>query len=140
MASYSRREAITVKTKVAERMMSMISVQEMGAVLEAKLPQLQAALARGLDFAEVEGALPETMAQWTETLLEGLLSFVDARAWFCSPAQATWRPIGDAAEGIPRGAAGLGPRDRSWEAMLDNLTRQLEKASVSRTRWETRCR
>jgi hypothetical protein len=59
MASYSRKEAITVKTKVAERMMSMISVQEMGAVLKAKLPQLQAALARGLDFAEVERGATE---------------------------------------------------------------------------------
>jgi hypothetical protein len=49
------------------------SIQEIGAALEAKLPQLQAAPARGLDFTEVERAL------------------------------------------------------------------QLEKASVSRTRWETRC-
>jgi hypothetical protein len=46
----------------------------MGAVLEAKLPQLQAALARGLDFAEVERALQERMAQLTATLLEGLLA------------------------------------------------------------------
>jgi hypothetical protein len=100
--------------------MSMISVQEMGAVLEAKLPQLQAALARGLGFAEVERALQETRAQWTAMLLEGFLSFVDARAWFCSPAQAALRPSGDRAEGISRGAAaaGLGPRDRSQCAVL----------------------
>jgi hypothetical protein len=45
----------------------------MGAALEAKLPQLQAALASGLNFAEVERALQETMAQLTATILERLL-------------------------------------------------------------------
>lgn len=100
--------------------MPMIRVQEMGAVLEAKLPQLPAALARGLDFAEVEGALPEAMAQWTARLLEGLLSCVNARTWFCSPAQAAWGASGDTAEGISTGTArvGLWARDRSQRAVL----------------------
>jgi hypothetical protein len=55
-------------------MMPIISIQERGAALEAKLPQLQAALASGLDFAEVERALQEAMAQLTATMLERLLA------------------------------------------------------------------
>jgi hypothetical protein len=61
-------------------MMLLISIQKIGAALEAKLPQLQAALASGLDFAEVERALQKTMTQLTATMLERLLSFVDAGA------------------------------------------------------------
>jgi hypothetical protein len=48
----------------------MISVQEMGAVLEAKLPQLQAAPARGLDFTEVERALQLEKASVSRTRWE----------------------------------------------------------------------
>jgi hypothetical protein len=100
--------------------MPIISIREIGAALEAKLPQLQAALASGLGFAEVERALQETMAQLTATMLERLLSFVDAGAWFCSPTQAVWGSARDAAEGVSAGAAtaGLGAGDQSQRAVL----------------------
>jgi hypothetical protein len=50
----------------------------------------------------------------------GALSGVNARAWFCSPAQAAWGASGDAAEGILTGTAtvGLWARDRSQRAVL----------------------
>lgn len=54
--------------------MPQISVQEMMAVLEAKLSQLPGVLAKDLDFAEVERALQETMAQLMARMLEPLLA------------------------------------------------------------------
>jgi hypothetical protein len=55
-------------------MMPQISLQEMMAVLEAKLSQLPGVLAKNLDFAEVEGALQETRAQLMARMLEPLLA------------------------------------------------------------------
>ncbi len=54
--------------------MPQISLQEMMAVLEAKLSQLPGVLAKNLDFAEVEGALQETRAQLMARMLEPLLA------------------------------------------------------------------
>lgn len=51
-----------------------ISLQEMNAILEEKLSELQAELTTNLDFAEVERTLRETMAQLTARMLEPLLA------------------------------------------------------------------
>jgi hypothetical protein len=55
-------------------MMPQISLQEVMAVLEAKLSQLPGVLAKNLGLAEVEGALQETMAQLMARMLEPLLA------------------------------------------------------------------
>jgi hypothetical protein len=94
-------------------MMPVISLQEMGAVVEVKLPQLQAALASGLDFAGVERALQETMAQLTATMLERLLAALMQEAGFVAQLKRLGGSARDAAEGVPAGAATseLGARD-----------------------------
>jgi hypothetical protein len=55
-------------------MMPSISLQEMNAILEEKLAELQGELTNTVDFAEVERALRETMAQLTARMLEPLLA------------------------------------------------------------------
>jgi hypothetical protein len=55
-------------------MVPRISLQEMMAVLEAKLSQLPGVLAKNLDLVEVEWALQETMAQLMARMLEPLFA------------------------------------------------------------------